>query len=246
MDINIKELWLKSGLTQRKFAKESGINRYSVCMAASDPTKECIHMPDDKFYKFCSDHPDIMTLPKDFKYYTRLSLLTNKSIYQIPAGDLRKTIPAYTLYGRSIYLYSFKDNFHETFSKMFLPCEDNNGKLELSEKIDILPYDTDNVPKIGEKFITTKWSEVAEKGKEAAFLYDKYSVSNINVNMECRMLNVKQFADSIGTDVYRMREILKQRNCSLMQYAEYWDKVFKPYIVAVSMDEYEKSQNHGK
>lgn len=238
MRVNIKELQQKSGLNQKRFSKASGINRYSLSLANTDPSKEFIRIPDDKYYELYKKFPNIVDLPDDFFYYTRLSLLLNKSVYRITAGQLRETIPSSSLYISGPFLYQYKDKFKMVFPELYIPCVENNKKIAFYREADTLPFKPEHVPEKPEKFILSTKESITgteSKRKEKQLLFDKYSVENIMANIDCRMLNIKQFSEVIGADVLKMRKLLKKENCSLMEHADYWDCLFQPYIIPVML-----------
>lgn len=235
MDLNIKEIRQKMGVNQVKLSKLIGINRYSIWKAENDPeSKNTIYVKEDKYFELHNLFPDVFPLPEDFLYFTKLSLMLNKCIYNVSATKLREYISVAKFYDRDSYMYDSKEQILPLFPQYFIPAVEKDEQWVFYENPCMPEFNKDIPLKI--KFNAITKEEYLALNQDMS-LFDKYLVPNIELNLACRNISKKEFAKSCHRSETLILKMLRRKQDSLVLDREIIDKLFEPYILPIPMPE---------
>lgn len=221
MELNVLELFNKLNMSQNAFAKNTGINRYSVNMIVNGHRDPDMIIPDSIYYDICRKYPEALSLPDDFFHYTRITLFLNVGIKNVPYKDIKIT-PRYIWSDEGIYasgmLYSYKEAFHAVFDPLYIPViyDRTLGKIPLNIATATLPGDI-------------QWPEIKPEAKQTDALYN---VENFLVNLYCRNIIARNSLERAGLSEQFIKDLLSYDNqSSLLSHKDFLHEIFQPYFI---------------
>lgn len=237
MLIDILQVKEKLDVRQNTLSKITGISRNIINMIVNGKREPYFNISDDRFYTLHTEYPDVFILPDDFMYYSKLTLLLNKYIYNISMVQCRQVISSSLFYYKNkiFFMYQQKDNFMRLFPELYIAAYEDNGKLVSLNTSNFLDPISDII--VPTQISLSSWEDCEKKRiKYEEFL--KYSVQNFNINLMCRQMKQPDFADILGithSSLYGMLQKYPDR--SFVQYKETMEQIFVPYIIPVKISD---------
>lgn len=243
MLINILQVKEKLDVRQNTLSKITGISRNIINMIVNGKREPYFNISDDRYYALHTEYPDVFILPDDFMYYSKLTLLLNKYLYNISTVQCRQVISSSLFYYKNkiFFMYQQKNNFMRLFPELYIAAYEDNDKLVILDSANFLDPISDII--VPTQISLSSWEDCEKEGiKYEEFL--KYSVQNFNINLMCRQMKQPDFADILGithSSLYGMLQKYPDR--SFVQYKETMERIFVPYIIPVKLSDLQKIIN---
>ena len=240
MLINILQVKEKLDVRQNTLSKITGISRNIINMIVNGKREPYFNISDDRYYALHTEYPDVFILPDDFMYYSKLTLLLNKYLYNISTVQCRQVISSSLFYYKNkiFFMYQQKNNFMRLFPELYIAAYEDNDKLVILDSANFLDPISDII--VPTQISLSSWEDCEKEGiKYEEFL--KYSVQNFNINLMCRQMKQPDFADILGithSSLYGMLQKYPDR--SFVQYKETMERIFVPYIIPVKLSDLQK------
>lgn len=129
-------------IKQKELCDISGVNRYTISMAMNQ-NDGIYNMKPDGVYKLYLAHPNAITIPDDFIYYStasfKISAKASNSLYQDIAEkvEIPKTSISRTVLNRKNYFIYDKKDYFTAFEKLYIPMLGDEVAMEYPEEIDL-------------------------------------------------------------------------------------------------------------